>query len=227
MTDDARGQQEPRLIPDDEALGALLRRADVLLETLVISLVDSQADPEPWRFPPPLADRAAVDAFDRIAEEVRARSTTWRQDNPEGPWLYAPDGRYQHTPVRIVLIDPDDLATLEATVHTCIRALAPSTAHGDPVLADLAAVIGQLELDDDDIGYKQPITGQQGLDALARVVALLDLAPDTDTQTLTTLVTDQATDIVLTEQQEAAYQRMTNRWIALISDADPLHRYQY
>lgn len=225
MTD--HEHQEPRLVPDDEALGGLLRRADTLLETLAINLEDSQEDPEPWRFPAPLADRTAVDAMDRVADAVRAQSTTWWQDNPEGPWLYAPDGRYQHTPVRGVLIDPQDLATLEAAVHTCMRALTPGAAQGDPALADLAEVIGQVELDDDHIGQQPPITGRQALDALARLVALLDLAPDADTQTLTTLVTDQATDIVLTEQQEAAYQRMANRWIALISDADPLHRYLY
>lgn len=225
MTD--HEHQEPRLVPDDEALNGLLRRADTLLETLAINLEDSQEDPEPWRFPAPLADRTAVDAMDRVADAVRARSTTWWQDNPEGPWLYAPDGHYQHTPVRVVLIDPQDLATLEAAVHTCIRALTPGAGQGDPALADLAEVIGQVELDDDHIGHRPPISGRRGLDALARVVALLDLAPDADTQILATLVTDQAADIVLTEPQEAAYQRMSNRWTALISDADPLHRYLY
>ncbi|ASR39930.1 hypothetical protein BAY61_32115 (plasmid) [Prauserella marina] len=214
------------LVPDDEELAGLLNRAADLLEAVAVNLEESQAEPQPWRFPVPLADRGAVKALDRIASAVRDRSTTW-QDSPSGPWLYAPDGRYQHAPIRVVPLAPDDLSTLEAAVHTCVRALTPGAGADDPALADLAEVIDQLELPGDDIGRRPPITGRHGLDALARVVALLDLAPDTDTHTLTALVTDQSTDITFTASQEAAYQRLTTRWVALLSNGAPLHRYQY
>ena len=51
--------------------------------------------------------------------------------------------------------------------------------------------------------------------------------PDDDTRALTEVVTAAGDQVTLTEAQEAAYQRVANRFNRLLTGSDPLHRYEF
>ena len=223
---------EQRLVPDDGQLWSLLRQSEQLLSGLALAAEDSAGENQTaWQFPAPLADRRAVEALDRVRDALAEQlSPPGQQDTPSGCKLIAPDGRHEHTPLRLVPIAQADLTVLEAALQVCSHA----TLHDALIpiettdqITDLREALEGIELDSQQgPPREQPLRGAAALAGLARLVAVLDLTPNADTQLLTDAVAEPG-NIVLTDAQEAAYQRVTTRITALISDGDPLHRWQY
>jgi hypothetical protein len=221
---------EQRLVADDDELWTLLAQSEKLLSGLTRAAENSaQDDDQPWQFPAPLADRAAVEALGRVWDSLAEHLTPpERQDNPTGATLHAPDGRDEHTPLRLVTIPQADLTVLEAAVQVCSHAtirnpLLPEETTGQ--VADLRGALDQIELDPGPMP-REPLRGAAALGPLARLVALLDLTPNADTQLLASMISEPG-DVVLTDEAEAAYQRVITRINALISDGDPLRRFLY
>jgi hypothetical protein len=214
-------------VPDEEELWTLLSQSEKLLSGLARA---AEGDDQPSGFPAPLADRAAVEALDRVWDALAESLTPpERQHTPTGATLYAPDGR-EHTPLRLVTIPQADLTVLEAAVQVCSHAtirnpLLPEETTGQ--FAGLREALDQIELDPQQSPTPQePLRGAAVLGGLARLVALLDLTPNADTQLLASAISEPG-DTVLTDEAEAAYQRVITRINALISDVDPLRRFLY
>lgn len=209
------GQDVQVLVPDDKMFAELLRRADELLDTLAFAYEEFQSDPEPWQFPAPLNGNTALDAMNRISTAVRPRLTVMGQGDPTGPWIYAPDGRDRHSPIRVVPLDRGDVAILEAAAFACARAQAIATSPTEPDLANLKEVLELVEDGPDKVAG----IGGSGPDALGRVIAVLGPL-DPDTQALTSVVAAQTGDIVLDHAQDAAYRRVVSRWTDVLTCGD-------
>lgn len=198
------------LIPADDWFRNLLRISCDLLWTL--TMCRAEPDSDPWQLPAPFDADRADSAADRIAEALSARAIS------AGPEIYAPDGRYQHTPIRAVTLDRSDLATLTEAWRVCARAISPDA---DPSALDLSELLDGLTLSD-----AVSVSGAQAVDQLGRLVRLLT-TKDEDTRVLLDLVTGQSDDVTLTDEQEAAYRRAADRWTETISSGDHLHRYVF
>lgn len=114
--------------------------------------------------------------------------------------------------MRLVDVDPADVATLSATA----RAL------GDPHAGD--AVREALEH-----GHADLPTGQQLVMRAAQLAGLLDLADTLDTALLRERLAaaGPADDVVFTPAEEDAYRRTIERFVALWALGDPLERFRY
>jgi len=203
-----------RLVPDldDQLTAALAHVEELLLEVVAWE----EEDPD-TRWPAPLAGQAALGAVRRIwdavaptqGERAAAAGLTGR--------LLAPDGRYEHMPLRLVDVDPADVGALTAAAAVFGDPHAPghvrqALEHG----ADIA-----YRADDDEACTRLVMTA-------AQLAGVLDLAPDRDSEVLAALVDvgpDQ--DVILSPDGEAAYQRYATRANRMWSLSDPLARYLY
>lgn len=71
-------------------------------------------------------------------------------------------------------------------------------------------------------------TGVGLVGALARVLSLVDLAPDADTAALfAALEAADGEDVRLTYAQDEAWQRLAHRVTMLLTESAPLHRFLY
>jgi hypothetical protein len=84
----------------------VLGRLEELLLTLALW------EDEGAELPDAIAGRAALDALDNVYDAVRPTQSE-DEANPVPGRLLAPDGRYEHVPVRFVRIAGEDLSTLE------------------------------------------------------------------------------------------------------------------
>jgi hypothetical protein len=208
------GDHRARLVPDldDELTTSLSQIEELLLE--VAAWEDE--DPETL-WPPPLAGSAALDALRRIWDAIAPTQGERAVSAGRTGRILGPDGRYEHAPLRLVSVDPADVATLAAA----------AAAFGDPHAA--GHVRSALE-HGADIAYR--VSDDEACNRLvmtaAQIAGLLDLAPDRDSEVLAALLPDdQAADVVLSPDGEAAYQRYASRANRMWSLGDPLARYLY
>ncbi len=203
-----------RLLPDldDELTTALTHIEELLLE---VAAWDEDDPDTAW--PPPLAGGQALGALRRIWDVVAPTQGERAAKAGRTGRLLAPDGRYEHAPLRLVDIGQADVDALAAA----------AAAFGDPHAPDH---VRQALEHGTGIAYHD--SGDQARTRLvmtaAQLAGLLDLAPDRDSEMLAALVDGQADiDITLTPGSEAAYQRYVTRANRMWTLADPLARYLY
>jgi hypothetical protein len=211
---------QPRvLVPDldDELVHALHQ-----LEELLLTLAAWESDPdEPARLPEPLAGEVALAAVRAVWAGVRPTQSVG--DHPAYPGrLLGPDGRYEHRPLRLALLDPADVAVLSRAGQVLGLALATQP-HGE--LAEAMAAGAEAAA----LSYGSVPTPGELVETIARVAGVLT-PPDTgDARVLAELFADAGheEDIVLTTTQETAYQRITDQLNGVWALGSGLTRYTY
>jgi hypothetical protein len=211
-----------RLIPD---LGGELCHALGQVEELLLTLSAWEDDPDGLaELPAPLAARVALEALNRVQDAIQPTQTLPGRPDPVGGRLLGPDGRYEHRPLRLVPIDPDDLRVLDEAAAQLGQALATNP-HGE--LAE--AMAAGAEAAASTFGpTPEPV---ELVTALARALGVLDLAATDsagDTRVLAELVLKAAgADVVLSPTAEAAYQRLADRYNTMWADRDGTDRFLY
>jgi hypothetical protein len=198
------------VVPDlDDELTAALD----LLDEALSHLHGWLQDPEPPVWPTPLGDRTALEALGRVAFVLRATQGI----DGRLRWI-APDGNYEHVPLRFVHLDASDLATLAAAAHELGRALHPGAGTADEL--DHA-----LESAGDAAGVPAAVV----VSTLARLHGLLTLEPTDDVARLHTAAQRAGDEhhLVLTSSLEAAYQRTVTRINSMWALGDALDRFVY
>jgi len=204
-----------RLIPDldDELTAALNRIEELLME--VAAWEDEDPD---TAWPVPLARGQALAALRRTWDAVAPAQGERAVEAGRTGRLLAPDGRYEHAPLRLVDVGQADVDALAAAAAIFGDPHAPghvrqALEHG----ADIA-----YHSDDDQACTQLVMTA-------AQLAGLLDLTPDRDSEMLAALVedSDPGADVVLSPAGEAAYQRYATRANHMWSLSDPLARYLY
>ncbi|MFF3815615.1 hypothetical protein ACFYYD_03160 [Streptomyces bluensis] len=158
-------------------------------------------------------------AFQRIRAELAEAVA-------RGPRVWTPNGRWEHEGLRIAAIPTRETDVLYALLRELSAALV--SPQDVPGLPDRSGVVAALR---DTI----PSTAGPGADtaaglvgALARVLALVDLAPDADTAVLfAALEAAGGEDVRLSCAQEDAWQRLAHRVTMLLTESEPLHRFLY
>jgi hypothetical protein len=213
----------------DESLLADLGRLEELL-LLLAGWAEEAAEPggDGWRPPGVLAGDAARHAVVRLQRALRPTQTRHERDYttgggrdlpPAGPEWYAADGRYQLAALSFV-----DIATADVDLLGQVGAEL-GRPHGD---VDVRAAIEQIE---DDLPHTADVRERErrGLVVTAaRIHGLLDLQPTDDTlllQVARAAAGDDADQLVLTAEQEAAYHRTVDRIAAMAALGDPLTRW--
>ncbi|MGH9008737.1 MAG: hypothetical protein ACRDYF_02705, partial [Acidimicrobiia bacterium] len=161
------------------------------LEEVVLQLqpYDEEDEPAPAGLGPD-----ALEALQRILSAVLAAERT-----PAVPLLGA--GSFELVPLRILDLDPADLAA----VGRAIAALGHALLVKDELVTDV--------VENFSAGPHQ--TPNDLVAGFARAHGVLDLGPDDDTRTLAALLAvSGAGPVVLTGEQEAAYERFTGRALA-------------
>ncbi len=203
-----------RLLPD---LGDELTAALAHIEELLLEVAAWEKDVPDAAWPAPLAGGQALEAARRIWDAVAPTQDKRAASAGHTGRLFAPDGRYEHLPLRLVDVDQAD-----------VDALAKAAAiFGDPHAADH---VRQALAHGADIAYRRDDDEACTLLVMtaAQLAGLLDLAPDQDTGILAGMAGgDPRADIVLTAEGEAAYQRYATRANRMWSLGDPLSRYVY
>jgi hypothetical protein len=203
-----------RLIPDldDELTTALTHVEELLLE--VAAWEDEDPD---TTWPEPLAAGRALGAVRRIWDAVAPAQGERAAAAGHTGRLLGPDGRYEHTPLRLADVAAGDVEDLAAA----------AAAFGDPhapghVRLALEHGAGIAYGASDCAACTRLVT------TTARLAGLLDLAPDHDTEILAGLAAaGPGQDVVLTPDDEAAYQRFAARANQMWTLGDPLARYLY
>ena len=173
------------------------------LEEVLLHLAPVDADDEP----PPLAvGAAALEAVQNIGGAVAAAE---RRPTVQ---LFAPGGTFELVPLLFVDLDAADLAVVGAAV----AALGAALSAGHELIVDVLGCFA-----DDPTAPEQLVAG------FARTHGLLDLAADADTWALAGRLAGEGRPVVLNSAQQAAYERLTERAIALFHLNDPLARFLY
>jgi len=203
-----------RLVPDlDEELTSALNQ----IEELLLEVAGWEDEDPEVAWPPPLAGGAALEAVQRLWAAVASTQGERAQAAGRTGRLVAPDGRYEHMPLRLADIDAADVAALAAAAAVFGDPRAP-----DHVQEALEHAAGLAYSTGDDKGRTRLVM------TAAQLAGLLDLAPDRDTEILTALIEDAGPgDVILSSSSEAAYQRYATRANAMWSLGDPLARYLY
>jgi len=214
MTDQTDNSDRARLIPDlDDELTAALAH----IEELLLEVGAWEEDDPDTTWPAPLAGQMALAAVRRIWDAVAPTQGDRAVAAGRTGRILAPDGNYEHMPLRLADVDPADVAQLAAAAAVFGDPHAPdfireALEHG----ADIA-----YHADDDQACIRLVMT-------IAQLAGLLDLAPDRDSEILAELLPDDAAaDLVLSPAGEAAYQRYAARANHMWSLGDPLARYLY
>ncbi|GHH54520.1 hypothetical protein [Streptomyces candidus] len=227
------------LLPDDEDwLGLLMGMEEPLLLQLSLNTRDARAgDEDVWEVPADLDTVAAHDAWGRIIQALPeplregARNSgryVPAETRPAGQYtLYAPDGRYEHTPLYPVNIDQNDVAALVALLGHLRRALEGKGG------SQLGEFLESLAGDWAEPGREPDAKRLVG--DFARALAVLQLERQPDVELLLNALAavgpdERATDpIVLSPPQEDAYQRYMTRVSSAVAGGDrheyALHRF--
>ncbi|MFC8223842.1 hypothetical protein ACFUTY_37445 [Streptomyces sp. NPDC057362] len=227
------------LLPDDEDWLALFMNMEepLLLQLALNTRAVRDGEEDVWQLPADLDGAAAHDAWGRLFQALPAplRHTATNTNRsvpndarPPGQYiLYAPDGRWEHTPLYPADIDPRDVDTVAAVLAHFRRAV---EGHDDTQLADFLE-----QLADD---WAEP--GRNGdpeklVNDFARGLAVLHLDRQPDTKVLLTAVAaagpgqEPPERIVLTPAQEDAYQRFATRLSSAVAGTTAhdytLHRF--
>lgn len=190
-----------RILPDTD--GEVAHHLSQLEEVLLqLQPYDEEDDPAPAGLGPD-----ALEALRRILQAVLATERTAAVQLLAG-------GNFELVPLRVVDLDPADLTT----VGGAIAALGHALLVKDELVTDI--------VENFSVGPHQ--TPNDLVASFARTHGILDLAPDDDTRTLADLITGAGTGpVVLTSRQEAAYERLTGRALAMFHLNDPLARFLY
>jgi hypothetical protein len=188
-------------------------------EELLLTLAGWEEDrAEPAVLPAPVAGRVALDALGRVQDVIGPTPTRAGRPAPAGR-LLGPDGRYEHRPLRLVALDPRDLDVLTAADAALGLELALNP-HGE--LGEAMAAGAEAAADP----YGPPPQPVDLVQALARVLGLLDLAQTEDTSRLAALVAAAGdSDLVLDATGEAAYRRAVTRFTDMWSPRNSLDRF--
>jgi hypothetical protein len=203
-----------RLVPDldDELIAAL-----GWIEELLLGVAAWEQDDRDLVWPEALAGGLALEAVRRIWDRVAPTQGMRAADSGCTGRLFAPDGVYEHLPLRLADVDSGDVQMLAAAVRVLGDPLAAehvrqSLEHG----ADIAYRDGS-----DEACTRLVVTA-------ARVAGLLDLGPDRDSEVLAALVGGEpAADVVLSVHSEGAYQRYARRLNLMWTGSDALALYLY
>ncbi|MGK4578439.1 hypothetical protein [Kitasatospora sp. HPMI-4] len=201
------------LLPENEEwLHALFVIEDPLLVALAEASNRAAAgDEDAPRLPEGLDGEAVYAAWGRIVRALP--EPLWKKDvSLGGHQLFAPDGRWEHTPLYAVEIDPADVEQL-ASLFDHLRTAAHRAGE------DLFVLLEEAAEERAEPG-RRPVV-QQVVADVARAVSALQLdATDDDTRTLLQALAAAAPGerIVLTEAQEEAYRRLADRFTLAIAD---------
>lgn len=135
--------------------------------------------------------------------------------------LRGPDGRYEHEPLRLVDVEAADVAMLGQLLAELRRVVVETGYHGDvdEYLNDFLADYPQAELD-----------SGQALELLARFQGVVDLDNSAALAILDGPLERARTGlarVVLTDDEEAAYRRLRDRWVAMWHDHSSIERWLY
>jgi hypothetical protein len=196
------------VVPDlgDELL-AVVTQVEELLLTLAI-----WEDEDDVVLPAPLAGRTALVALEAVYDAVAPTQSRYGRNLVSGR-LLAPDGRYEHLPLRFVPIASAHLKVLE---------------HAAQVLA-VAPLGSDLEEGITDHAETQQGDRRDTVGSFSRLVSLLTLAWDDDVRVLWAAVkrSQPGTDVTLEDSQEQAYSRLATRINHLWSCGSPAERSLY
>lgn len=173
------------------------------LEELLLAFIPEDADDD-VDVPASLASGLAADALGRLGSWVAA----WERDEPAVQPI-APDGRFELVPLLFAPLGRTDRHRISAAV---------------------AALVEVEDLVTDYTGSAQ--AAHELLAQAQRLVALIHLPWDDDVDRLHALLGRGATSrpterLVLTPDELAAYQRVTERIVATWHGNDPLERFLY
>jgi hypothetical protein len=136
-----------------------------------------------------------------------------------GPRVWTPNGRWEHEGLRIADVPARDTDLL----YALLRELSGNLV-APPDLPDPSGVAAALR--GNVLSAEETAVGLVG--ALARVLSMVDLAPDADTATLfAVLDAAEGEDVRLTYAQDEAWQRLAHRVTMLLTESAPLHRFLY
>ena len=198
---------DPRLVAVPDIDGELLALLGAL-EEILISVGPFEDDPEDWHAPASLGDGRALEALRRVISELADA------ERSPAPQPLAPDGRFELVPVRFLTLDGPDLAVMAQAIAALGQATLPGA---DEFVADVLAEHAAG-------GRQRPADLVAGA---ARAHGLLDLAADVDTVLLAGRLTGASGPVVLTAPELAAYERLTERVLAMFNPGDPFERFVY
>lgn len=219
------------LLPDDEDwLALFMNMEEPLLQQLALNTRAVRAGEEDvWQLPADLDGTAAHDAWGRLFQALPAplRHTATNTGRyvpsaarPPGQYtLYAPDGRWEHTPLYPADVDPRDVATVAAVLDHFRKAL-DGTDH-----TQLGDFLQQMADDWADPGREG--NDRQMVQDFTRGLSVWHLPHQPDVDVLLEAVAaadrgDQAPErIVLTSPQEDAYQSFMRRVSAAVAGNSP------
>lgn len=197
-----------RVVPDldDELLHALAQ-----IEELLLTLAAWEEE-DGAKFPEPFARRGALAALEEITDAV-APTQSRDEREPVPGRLLAPDGHYEHLPLRFVRIPAAHLEVLEHAAQV----LTLGVTHDD--LADAL----------DQHAQANQVSGSVLAGWLSRVVSLLGLTWDDDVRRLwnAVIVHPSTSDVVLNDDEEQAYSRVAGRINALWSYGSGVDRFRF
>jgi hypothetical protein len=170
--------------------------------------------PEALPLPPPLVDRVALAAVQRLLSGLAPSQSR----GPGCGRLLAPDARYEHAPMTALTLPAADIDLLAAT----------AAALGHPALNPEIAELVDSHAGQLGSGYTR-VDRTALVSLLARLAGLLDLAPTEDTRLLTARLraTPPGTDCVLSDAEEAAHARTADRMNHIWAHGSGLDRYLY
>lgn len=197
-----------RVVPDlGDELTHALEQVEELLLTLAVWESEDGAE-----LPAPFTNGQALAALQDVADALRP--TQSRDDKSPVPGrLLAPDGRYEHLPLRFVRIAAANLDVLDHAAQV----LAGPGAEGD-----LAEAL-------DEHAEANRTTPAELAGSLSRAVSVLALPWDNDVRVVHEAVTvhPSMADVVLRPDEEAAYRRVADRINRLWSYGSPLDRFRF
>lgn len=201
-------QADLRVVPDlgDELLRALGQVEELLLTLAVWEEEDGAELPEPF------ARRSALLALVALGDAVRPTQSRDEREPVPGR-LLAPDGRYEHLPLRFVRIPAAHLAILEHAAQV----LADPRPHDD--LADAL----------DQHAAANQISATEFAEWLSRTVSVLGLPWDDDVRTLRAAVLAHPSnaDVVLNAAEDQAYGRVAGRINRLWSYGSAIDHFRF
>ncbi|WBP92208.1 hypothetical protein [Kitasatospora cathayae] len=169
---------------------------------------------EQWQLPATLYGDAVYEAWSRIVDAIPAalRERAWAKTYDPLPGeltLLAPDGRYEHAPLYAATVAKTDIDRLAGLLDHLRRA-----AKGDSDTGDLDEILRLTASHRSE--HQQQVSVEDVVQSVAAVLAVLQQRPDADTELLLAVVepAEPGARITLTDEQEAAYQRVIDRFIA-------------
>ncbi|MGN9840643.1 hypothetical protein ACTMTI_21225 [Nonomuraea sp. H19] len=194
------------LVPD---LGEDLARAVEGLERLLLTL--KAAEDGGAVLPGPLANGTALTALRRLWQAVAPTQGRRAAAARLAGRLYAPDGRVEHVPLRLVDVDPIDVATLSAAAAALGLAAAGEGVVREALEAGAGMARGTPEAGGADLPGTNLVT------AAAGISGLLDLADTAESIVLRERLAaaGPGADVVLTPAEEEAYQVTASRLNAM------------